>query len=119
MQRAIKILCTICWLSFSIKGLAQEKTDLGRITEVIAYPLRDLSFVSPRFDRTNYKNGSFFDNYTLRTVITTNGKNHFRLDIPISKTNATPNPNLYILIDGIFFRYLFYLIISNEIEFNK
>lgn len=35
------------------------------------------------------------------------------------KTNATPNPNLYILIDGIFFRYLFYLIISNEIEFNK
>ena len=105
MQRAIKILCTICWLSFSIKGLAQEKTDLGRITEVIAYPLRDLSFISPRFDRTNYKNGSFFDNYTLRTVITTKGKNHFRLDIPISKTNATPNGAVVTGINDISFRY--------------
>lgn len=71
---------------------AQDKKDSINFDnphlEEFAYPFADLNYVSPRFDRVNQNNGSFYNTYLLRTVVTIpHVPLHFRIDLPFASTN--------------------------------
>jgi hypothetical protein len=58
--------------------------------EEFAYPYSDLNYISPRFDRVNQNNGTYYNTYLLRTVLTIpNIPLHFRIDFPFATSNAS------------------------------
>lgn len=91
MKKAIiaSILVTIAFFMFIREAVAQENAHGGRVVEFFPYPYKQLFFVNPRFDRQNLKGGDYFNTYLLRTVFTTKGSSHFRLDIPLASTNTS------------------------------
>jgi hypothetical protein len=73
---------------------AQEKKDSINFNnphlEEFAYPFSDLNYISPRFDHINQNNGSYYNTYLLRTVLTIpNIPLHFRIDLPFATSNAS------------------------------
>ncbi|HSC55409.1 MAG TPA: hypothetical protein VLC98_17400 [Phnomibacter sp.] len=61
----------------------------GRNVEVVPYPYRYFSFISPRYTRLFLENEKWSDTYLLRTMISVKGRWHFRMDLPYVNTNAT------------------------------
>jgi hypothetical protein len=71
---------------------AQEKKDSINFNiphlEEFAYPYSDLNYVSPRFNHIDNNNGSYYNTYLIRTVLTIpHIPVHFRFDLPFSTTN--------------------------------
>jgi len=84
---------------------AQENLLPGRSGEVIAYPFRNFNFINPQFDRVNKADGSYFNTYLTRVVVTTESKNHFRVDLPFASTNATADHSTVFGFSDMDLRY--------------
>ncbi len=89
----LSIISALC-LFFSATGLYAQDYDkiYGRAAEAFPYPLRDFTYISPRYDHTSYSGGNgYFNSYYIRAVYTAQGKFHFRADLPLANTNTPEN----------------------------
>lgn len=59
----------------------------GRAIEEFPYPYEHYTFIQPRFDRTNYENGGYFNAYALRAAKAFYKNNHIRLEVPLATSN--------------------------------
>ncbi len=100
------ILCTVPVIN------GQEKKESavhgGRNIEQFAYPFKDFTYISPRYDRTTYDNNGFSESYYIRTVYTAKGRDHFRLDLPLGRSNMTDDGKVDFGLSDISLRFTQY-----------
>ena len=92
--------------------IAQKRDSLiggGRGIENYPYPYKNFRYISPFYIRTNYGNRDFYENYNIRSVLTVKGHDHFRLDLPLARTNMTSDGRVDFGLDDISFRFTQYL----------
>ncbi len=102
----------LCCLAVPANG--QEDRDAvsahgGRNVEVFAYPFKDFRYISPRYDRTGYDNGRYFENYYIRGLYTMKGRDHFRLDLPLARSNMTSDGSVDFGLSDISLRFTQYV----------
>ncbi len=81
----------------------------GRNIESFAYPFADFAYISPRYDRTGYDDSGFFESYYIRSVYTMKGHYHFRLDLPLGRSNLTPDGTTDFGLSDISLRFTQYV----------
>ncbi len=114
-MRILFILFTTCLSLFfvcSVNGQEKKETAVahgGRNVESFAYPYKDFTYISPRYDRTGYDNSGFFESYYIRTVYTMKGRDHFRLDLPLGRSNLTPDGTVDFGLSDISLRFTQYV----------
>lgn len=58
--------------------------------EEFVYPFKNMNFISPRFDRINFNDGSFYNTYYIRSVYTPlKAPVHIRFELPVATTNTS------------------------------
>ncbi len=111
MMAAFSTCLSFCLIEF-IHGQDKKEpvvTHGGRNIEEFAYPFKDFTYISPRYDRTNYDNNGFYESYYIRSVYTLKMRNHFRFDLPLGRSNMTPDGKTNVGLSDISLRYTRYV----------
>ncbi len=68
--------------SFNLNAQSQDNWILGRGVEVFPYPWDHFTFIQPRYDRQNQKDGAYLNSYIIRATKTFDNTSHVRLELP-------------------------------------
>ncbi len=114
MHKSFAVIVVWLFPLFTDFARAQEKKESsvvhgGRNIESFAYPFKDFMYISPRYDRTGYDNDGFFESYYVRSVYTLKGRDHFRLDLPVGRTNMTSDGTIDFGLSDISLRFTQYV----------
>ncbi len=92
-MKKIRLLLLICLGLMCTNLYSKDRENVqrtqSRSVESFPYPFARMHYVQPRFDRTNYKDGTYLNSYVLRAFSTFWKDWHFRVEVPLADSNIS------------------------------